>query len=319
MLGRKKEKLERNSQQRGAAGSSFGSRGALSVAFPRAHRSTRRWKRATRLIATTKTRRYRAGGAGGTGWPGTGPWNQRLGRFWSHDHAERIVVDPDTTHVWLITKSATFREFGSLAAAGPRLRPYGSKSPSDEYRQLSYDDPAAGGTGGWQLLDLDGTVTYFLASGLWDKTVGKNPANVIQGTYSGSALTSVSFPDGRSETYTYDGTTGKLASITEVGVAAGDSRTWTYIWGSGATADDLMTIRLPDGRSYSMFYSSDPNFPGYLTRVDLVGLDNSHRVETAWSYDANGNISQTWPQPKEGRYISQRNAPPVVYMAVSVE
>ena len=238
--------------------------------------------------------RYRAGGVGGAGWPGTGPWNQRLGRYWSHDHAERIVVDPDTNHVWLITKSATFREFGSLGAAGPRLRVYGSNSPSDEYRQLSYDDPAAGGTGGWQLQDLDGTVTYFLASGLWDRTVGKNPANVIQGTYSGGALTSVSFPDGRSETYTYDGTTGKLASITEVGVASGDSRTWTYLWGSGATADDLLTIGLPDGRSYSMFYSSDPNFPGYLTRVDLVGLDNSHRVETAWSYDANGNVSQIW-------------------------
>jgi hypothetical protein len=45
--------------------------------------------------------RYRAGGVGGSGWPGTGPWNQRLGRYWSHDHAERIVVDPDTSHVWL--------------------------------------------------------------------------------------------------------------------------------------------------------------------------------------------------------------------------
>ena len=137
-------------------------------------------------------------------------------------------------------------------------------------------------------------MTYFLASGFWDRTVGKNSANVVQGTYSGNALTSVTFPDGRSETYAYNGTTGKLSSITEVGVAAGDSRTWTYTWGTGATADDLMAIGLPDDRSYAMFYSSDPNFPGYLTRIDLVGLDNSHRVETAWSYDASGNVSQIW-------------------------
>jgi RHS repeat-associated protein len=231
--------------------------------------------------------RYRAGGVGGSGWPGTGPWNQHLGRYWSHDHAERIVLDPDINHVWLITKNATFREFSGLAATGSPLRAYSTNSPSDEYRQLSYDV----GTGGWQLQDLDGTVTYFLASGLWDKTVGKNPANVTQAAYSGGALASISFPDGRSEVYAYANSgMGKLASITEVGVAAGDSRMWTYLW----SGDDLTAIGLPDSRSYAMFYSSDPNFPGYLTRIDLVGLDNSHRVMSAWSYDANGNVSQIW-------------------------
>jgi RHS repeat-associated protein len=235
--------------------------------------------------------RYRAGGAGGPGWPGTGPWNQRLGRYWSHEHAERIVVDPNVSHVWLITKSATFREFGSLAAPGPRLRAYArtANSPSDEYRQLSYDDPAAGGTGGWQLQDLDGTVQYFLSSGLWDKTLGKNPANVTQAAYTAGALSSVTFPDGRSETYTYDATTGKLASITEVGVANGDSRTWTYAW----TGDDLTGIGLPDGESYQLFYA-DANHPGDLTRIDQVGTDGTRRIESAWSYDANGNVSQIW-------------------------
>jgi hypothetical protein len=42
-------------------------------------------------------------GAGGPGLPGTPAWNQTFGRYWSHDYAERIVVDPDASHVWLLT------------------------------------------------------------------------------------------------------------------------------------------------------------------------------------------------------------------------
>jgi hypothetical protein len=62
------------------------------------------------------------------------PWNTYLGRNWSPDYAERIVMDPDETHAWLLTRFGSFREFGSLAAgSGSRL--YQTVTPSDEYRK----------------------------------------------------------------------------------------------------------------------------------------------------------------------------------------
>ena len=38
------------------------------------------------------------------------------------------------------------------------------------------------------------------------------------GLYAGGLLSSVAFPDGRREDFTYDGGSGKLATITEIGV-----------------------------------------------------------------------------------------------------
>ena len=58
--------------------------------------------------------RYQAGGVGNPGSPGWVTWSNSLGRFWSHDFAERIVMDSDETHVWMITRFATFREFSNL-------------------------------------------------------------------------------------------------------------------------------------------------------------------------------------------------------------
>jgi hypothetical protein len=55
--------------------------------------------------------RYAGGGVGQSGLPGTTEWAPTLGRNWSHDYAEKIVMDPDENHVWLLTRWATFREF----------------------------------------------------------------------------------------------------------------------------------------------------------------------------------------------------------------
>jgi hypothetical protein len=85
------------------------------------------------------------------------PWNTALGRNWSHDYAERIVMDPDETHVWLLTRFGSFREFGSLAA-GSGLRLYQTVTPSDEYRRLYFN----AATQGWQLQGLDGSTEYDL-------------------------------------------------------------------------------------------------------------------------------------------------------------
>jgi RHS repeat-associated protein len=228
------------------------------------------------------TLRYRAGGVGTTGFPGTAAWRTALGRHWSHDHAERIVVDPDVSHVWLLTRFGTFREFSGLAS-GAGLRAYATRSPSDEYRRLFYDTA----TGGWQLKDLEGGVQYFLSSGLWDRTVNRN-GTTVQASYSGGNLSAVTFPDGRSETYTYQ-PGGKLAAITEIGVAGAASRTWTYTW----SGDDLARIDRPDGTALEVRYD-DARFPGYLTRMDVVATDLTRRVETAWEYDAQRNVQKIW-------------------------
>ena len=118
-----------------------------------------------------------------------------MGLYWSHEHAQRIVPDPDSSHVWLITERASFREFSNLAA-GSGLRLYQTNAPSDEYRKLYYDTA----TGGWQLDSLVGRVDYFLPDGRWEKTVlSQNPTHPTLAAYNASGqLESVSFPDGRS-------------------------------------------------------------------------------------------------------------------------
>jgi RHS repeat-associated protein len=224
------------------------------------------------------TLRYAAGGAGGTGFPGTAAWTPELGRYWSHDYAERIVIDPITgndTHVWLITRDATFREFTGLSSGL-----YGTASPTDEYRQLHRTGS------GWELHGLDGSVETFDSNGRWLSTADKN-GNAKVATYTMSQLTSVAFPDGRSETFTYD-LSGRLATITENGVGSG-SRTWTYTW----TGDDLTRIDRPLGPAWEFTYG-DTNFPGYMTLMELVDGSGNRRVEGAWEYDLWGNAIHSW-------------------------
>ena len=234
---------------------------------------------------------YRAGGAGGTNFPGSSSWKTALGLYWSHEHATRIVTDPNSSHVWLITERASFREFKSLAS-GSGLRLYQAHVPSDENRKLYYDTSS----GGWQLDYLDGRKDYFLSNGLWDKTVwAQNPSNPTQAHYNGSnQLTSVDFPDGRSETYTY-ATGGKLDSITEVPVSGSgtSSRTWSYVW----SGDELTEIHRPDSTTWKLTYDATKNGgrTGYVTQIELIGTDGvSSRVEQAFEYDSHGNVIKAW-------------------------
>jgi len=224
--------------------------------------------------------RYAAGGAGGPGFPGSTAWNTILGRYWSHDYAQRVVLDPalnNDTHVWLIVSDATFREFTNLTGGV-----YQTASPSDEYHKLHRT------AAGWELHELDGTVDFFDNAGLWTQTVDRN-GNAKVGHYAGGKLASVDFPDRRTETFTYDAGTGKLASITEVGMGGAASRTWTYVW----TSNDLTRITRPDGTKWEFFYGDAAN-PGWLTEMDLVGTDGSRRVDAAWQYDSKGNTIRLW-------------------------
>jgi RHS repeat-associated protein len=232
---------------------------------------------------------YRSGGAGGEDFPGTPAWRTTLGLYWSHTHAERIVVWPDVNTVSLITEGGSFRQFTGLAGGGGlRLYAPSQNAPSDEYRQLYYDTA----TGGWQLDHLDGTRDYFLASGLWDKTTSAlDPLHPTQGIYTSGKLSSVAFPDGRTETYTYH-PSGKLASITEVGIGGSPTRTWTYTW----SGEELTLISRPDGTQWELTYdpAKNGNRAGYLTQVRLIGTDLTGRIAGGYEYDAVGRIIRAW-------------------------
>ncbi len=113
--------------------------------------------------------------------------------------------------------------------------------------------------------------------------------NTLVGTYNGSGqLTSVAFADGRREDLTYH-PSGKLATITEVGVGGSLARTWSYTW----TADDLTRIERPDGTAWVFEYGA-AGLPGYLTAMRLEATDGSQRIERAWEYDSRGNARFSW-------------------------
>ena len=192
---------------------------------------------------------YTGGGAGGPGLPGSAAWNATLGRYWSHRYAQRIVEDPDDSHVWLITEYGTFRELGSLSGGV-----YEVLAPSNEYRTLERT-----GTG-WTLSDLDGTVMEFDSGGKWLSTTGRNLALMTSGVYDGSGrLEEVDLPDLRQELFAYyeapDPQEGKLKQITEVGIDGVTTSEWHYHW----TGDDLTRIDRPDGTALEYAYDTDPS------------------------------------------------------------
>lgn len=219
---------------------------------------------------------YLAGGVGNPAWPGTALWTPTLGRYWSHTYAERIVLDPDQTHVWLITRHGTFREFSGLSGGI-----YATAKPTDEHRKLTRTAT------GWRLTSLDGTLTDFDVSGRWSQTVDRN-GNAQIADYSSGPLTRVTLPDGRREDFFYN-PSGKLSEIRQIGVGAVSQRSWLYTW----TGNDLVRIDRPDGTTLEFHYD-DVRFPGYMTRADLVSTDFIHRVEAAWELDGSGNVARTW-------------------------
>ena len=234
------------------------------------------------------------GGGAGTGGPGTGPDTYlyylagaagnplfpgalpSLGRYWSHTYSERIALDPDENHVWLITRYGTYREYSGLAGGF-----YATVRPTDEHRQLARTAT------GWELRGLDGTIEDFDVAGRWTRTVDRD-GNAQVADYSSGPLTRVTMPDGREEDFFYH-PDGKLAEIRQIGVAGAAQRSWLYTW----TGSDLSRIDRPDGTALEFRYD-DSRFPGYMTRRDLVSTDFIHRVEAAWAYDAAGNVAQTW-------------------------
>ena len=204
-----------------------------------------------------------------------------LGRYWSHDMAELIFsLDPvaDRT-IGLVTRAGTVHQFEDEDENDT----YEIARPSDDDRQVTKT-----GTG-WDIRFLDGTIQRHDNLGRWSETIDPNGNTTIASYDVSGLLETVTFPDGRSETFSYDG--GLLDTITENGVAGGAIRTWTYTW----TVDgDLERVDLPDGTAWVLFYE-DTNLPGYLTRLELEGDDDtSRRIARAWRYDMSGNAVATW-------------------------
>jgi len=268
---------------------------------------------------------YTAGGPGTAGLPGSSgtlTWQSRLGNSWSHDHAERIVVDNATEgvgHVWLITGYGSFREFTGLAA-GTGLRLYTAHAPSDEYRQLSYDTP----TSTWQLKGLDGSIESFRSDGQWTQTIlPTNSSHPMAGSYDANGqLSRVTFPDGRSEDYTYYSTGGKLHTITENTVTGAPARTWTYTW----SGEHLYLIQRPDLTTWEFTYGANGAPADALTQVRLIGTDGvTGRVMAAFDYYTDGRVKDSWrgdplftgPKAVDKQSFSYTGSPPATQTVVN--
>ncbi|MCP3998251.1 MAG: RHS repeat protein, partial [bacterium] len=203
--------------------------------------------------------------------------NPTLGRFWSHAYGERILVRESPSHVWLFTADALYVEFWDVNGDGT----FDKASPS-HVRSVLTDTGS-----GWQLRALDGTVKEFNAAGQWTATRDRN-GNTTSGVYSTGLLEQVNLPDGRRFDYAYHAD-GLLASITEVGVGAAMSRTWSYTW----DGRNLTRIDRPDGTAWLLRYD-DPVNPGYVTRKTLRGTDGSERIDAAREFDSFGNLVRKW-------------------------
>lgn len=234
--------------------------------------------------------RYFAGGVGHPGFPGSDVWPITLGRYWSHEWAERIVQDPGVTHVWLLTREGGYEEFTDTVPGGDGL--YELAAPSDEYRQLFKT------AGGWELRWLDGTVQAFGPTGVWLSTTDRF-GNATVATYNSlGQLQTVSFPDGRADTFTYiEG--GKLRTIRRRAVDGTLEAPWTYDWSSQqsptllGSGPDLIRVTRPDGTKLEFSYA-DARFPGYMTLMELVTAAGARRVLAGYEYDASGNVVTTW-------------------------
>ncbi|NJL26876.1 MAG: RHS repeat protein [Thermoanaerobaculia bacterium] len=220
---------------------------------------------------------YLAGGVGHPAHPRPAGWSTRMGRFWAHSYSETLVLDPDESHVWALTAWASFREFTDDDGDGF----YETVVPSDEYRELHKTIT------GFELRDLDGTVKTFDDAGVWVGTRDRHN-NETTPTYVAGVLTAVSFADQREEHFTYH-PSGKLASVVEIGVDGTTSRTWGLTW----VSDDLVRLDRPDGTAWIMTFG-DVRFPGYITRLELLGTSGGMRVEEAWEYDATGKVVRNW-------------------------
>lgn len=232
------------------------------------------------------TLRYLGRGIGHPGLPGSAAWNTTLGRYWSHDFAERIVLAPNAAHVWLLTRSGGFLEYTDTDPFDPDGL-YEQTKPADEKDRLYKT------AGGWELRFLDGQIQFFDNAGRWIRTQARTGQS-SDATYDGSGrLMRVDFPDGQADVFTYypagEPSAGKLRTIEREGIDGVSRRVWTYTW----QGLDLVRIDRPDARAIVLEYGNAA-LAGALTKMKLVGTDASERVLQGWTYDAEWNVVSTW-------------------------
>ena len=109
------------------------------------------------------------------------------------------------------------------------------------------------------LLDLDGALMGDRAAN-GDCTFNRRADrfdNAYAAHYTAGQLTQVDFPDGRFETYGYDGTSGKLTSVVQHGVGDTVTRSWVLEW----NGDKLDRITYPDSTKKRVLLSMRSTLP----------------------------------------------------------
>ena len=118
--------------------------------------------------------------------------------------------------------------------------------------------------------------------------------NAYAAHYTAGQLTQVDFPDGRFETYGYDGTSGKLTSVVQHGVGDTVTRSWVLEW----NGDKLDRITYPDSTTRVLLlrcgppYLHDRNGSGWRGRHEPSGRDclgvhagRAHPPDMGWGHD----------------------------------
>lgn len=211
----------------------------------------------------------------------------------TYDGSGRVIkqVDPaDRTMTWSYSGDPTSASGGTTTITDPRgvqtqehysnleltsiTQAAGTSSAATT--SYTYDRATLGQT---QITDPDGNVTTNTYDSSGDLVTTTDPlGNVTTYTYDseGDRLTATD-PLGTTTTYTYDANGNLLSRSTPL--SAGGTATWTYTYGSGATAGDVLTSTNPDGKTTTY---------GYDSAGDLTSVTDPLGNKTTATYDSDG-------------------------------
>ena len=154
-----------------------------------------------------------------------------FGLGWSHNYEDRLVVQPDTSVIWIDGRGAA-RTFQPDVSPGTFVSPLG-------LRETLVDTG-----GGFTLTRFDGRVQTFGGTGLLLSRADRNGNSYTFGYDGMDRIDTVTDPASRSLSLTYNAAS-KIGTVSDF-----SSRTWTYAYDAN---DQLMSITSPsDGQTLAV-------------------------------------------------------------------
>ena len=232
------------------------------------------------------------------GWPSRG--DLRVDLAFHHSSRFFTQIQHHMTDGWSLSydirafeKADGSNLLGFVIWGDGTVYPYGAKDGSGVYARPTgiFDDLQRNGNGTFTLTMKNQWKYEFNANGLctqikdrWGHTLTITWASYSQGGTTYYQVASVADPDGRTLTFTYDGTTKRLTTVT----TSFDSRTWNVLYtGNNLTKVEWPLLSGQQNRSYREFgYSSN-----------RITSDRSLRGKTTtYTYTTDGELeTETTP------------------------